>query len=109
MLTLKVNIGVCLLCVCVYLCGYACKTFIGMCTHPYLNPHALRATQEGHQDKLAPTSPMTELSTEQVEKIMVSEDFVTFVDRTSRLMERALCDSSDILFDYIIGDGEAEG
>lgn len=50
-----------------------------------------------------------ELSAEQIEKEMSSEKFVTFIDRTSRLMERALCDSSDILFDYIIGGGEGEG
>ena len=40
---------------------------------------------------------------------MGSEEFVTFIDRASLLVERALCETSDILFDYIVGDGEGEG
>ena len=32
---------------------------------------------------------------------MSSEDFATFVERSARVMERALADTSDILFDFI--------
>ena len=42
------------------------------------------------------------MSQEQLDRIMLSEDFSVFVERTSRLMERALCDSSDILFDQVL-------
>ena len=53
-------------------------------------------------------SYQTELSQEQLDRILLSDDFKVFVDRTSRLVERALCDSSDILFDYLTGaNGEA--
>ena len=48
------------------------------------------------------------MSGEQVDRIVASDDFSTFIDRATRLMERALCDSSDILFDYIVGN-EGEG
>ena len=51
----------------------------------------------------SPTYQSGELSQEQLDRVLVSDDFKVFVDRTSRLMERALCDSSDILFDYITG------
>lgn len=48
--------------------------------------------------------PNVEMSSEQVDRIISSEGFISFIDRSSRLVERALCDSSDILFDYIVGD-----
>ena len=50
-----------------------------------------------------------ELSGEQVDRIVASDDFGAFMDRASRLVERALCDSSDILFDYLRGDSEERG
>ena len=50
-----------------------------------------------------PTYHSGELSQEQLDRILVSDDFKVFVDRTTRLVERALCDSSDILFDYLTG------
>ena len=50
-----------------------------------------------------PTYHSGELSQEQLDRILISDDFKVFVDRTTRLVERALCDSSDILFDYLTG------
>ena len=47
-----------------------------------------------------------ELSPEQRDKIIASDSFMTFFDRASRLVERALCDPSDILFDYVSGSME---
>ena len=53
--------------------------------------------------------PVVELTSEQMERIVSSENFVSFVDRTSRLVERALSGPSDILFDYMIGKGIENG
>ena len=53
--------------------------------------------------------PMMELTSEQMERIVSSDNFVSFVDRASRLVERALSGPSDILFDYMIGKGLENG
>ena len=53
---------------------------------------------------------IAELSQEEKEAIMMSEDFHKFFDRTTRLMERAMCEDHQSLFvDYTGGfeDGEA--
>ena len=50
-----------------------------------------------------------ELSGEQVDRIVASDDFCSFMDRASRLVERALCEPSDILFDFLRGDSEERG
>ena len=39
------------------------------------------------------------LTEEQKEHIIASEEFSSFVERSARVMERALADTSDILFD----------
>ena len=49
------------------------------------------------------------MNSEQIDRIVSSDNFVSFIDRTSRLVERALCDTSDILFDYIVGNGVENG
>ena len=46
------------------------------------------------------------MSAEQQDKIVASDEFMTFFDRASRLVERALSEPSDILFDYAAGSGE---
>lgn len=46
------------------------------------------------------------MSAEQRDKIVASDEFLSFFDRASRLVERALCSPADILFDYISGSGE---
>lgn len=46
------------------------------------------------------------MSAEQRDKITASDEFMTFFDRASRLVERALCEPSDILFDYVSGSAE---
>ncbi|XP_064397759.1 cytoplasmic dynein 1 intermediate chain 1-like [Halichondria panicea] len=53
--------------------------------------------------------PVVEFTAEQVERIVSSDNFVSFVDRTSRLVERALSGPSDILFDYITGNSVENG
>lgn len=47
-----------------------------------------------------------ELSEEEKQMIILSEEFQHFMDRSGRIMERALCESVDIYTDYsgILGD-----
>lgn len=50
-----------------------------------------------------------ELSEEQKQMIILSEDFQRFVIRSGRIMERALSESADIYTDYIGGGANDEG
>lgn len=50
---------------------------------------------------------MKELSEEQKQMIILSEDFQRFVLKTAKIMERALYEQVDIYTDYI-GGGESE-
>lgn len=52
------------------------------------------------------TTPQVELSSEQVDRIMGTDDFSAFVNRTTRLIERAMSETSDILFDNVINGGK---
>ncbi|KAL3280098.1 hypothetical protein HHI36_017604 [Cryptolaemus montrouzieri] len=47
-----------------------------------------------------------ELSEEEKQMIILSEEFQHFIDRSGRVMERALCESIDIYTDYSGGLGE---
>lgn len=48
-----------------------------------------------------------ELSEEEKQMIILSEDFQRFMDRTGRIIERALSENVDIYMDYAcMGDGE---
>ena len=64
--------------------------------------------QDTDTERPPPKFSHLEFSGEQVDKIMATEDFSIFIDRASRLMERALCDP-DILFDHILREGEDDG
>ena len=65
---------------------------------------------QGPEDQERPVMRSNiELSGEQVDRIVASDDFCSFMDRASRLVERALCDTSDILFDILRGDSEERG
>ena len=66
--------------------------------------------QDTDTERPPPKFSHLEFSGEQVDKIMATEDFSIFIDRASRLMERALCDP-DILFDHVLmyGEGEDDG
>lgn len=51
--------------------------------------------------------PVKELSAEQKQMIILSEDFQRFILRTGKIMERALSEQVDIYMDYIGGgDGD---
>ena len=43
---------------------------------------------------------MVELSEEEKQQIMITDEYKRFIDRTSRLMERALTQDVDIFVDY---------
>ncbi|XP_032800218.1 cytoplasmic dynein 1 intermediate chain 1-like isoform X4 [Petromyzon marinus] len=47
-----------------------------------------------------------ELTEEEKEQVLHSDDFLNFFDRTSRIMERALAEHQDIFFDYSGRDNE---
>ena len=49
-----------------------------------------------------------ELSDEEKERIMASEDFQRFLDRSTRVVERAMSENVDIFVDYSGGDGDDE-
>ena len=51
---------------------------------------------------------VVELSEEEKQQIMITEDYKKFLDRTSRLMERALTQDVDIFVDYT-GDLSDDG
>ncbi|CAN8014290.1 unnamed protein product [Ixodes persulcatus] len=57
------------------------------------------ARTPGAQEPKEPKAPR-ELSEEERQQILLNEDFRTFMDRSSRIVERALCESSDICVDY---------
>lgn len=44
--------------------------------------------------------PIRELSEEEKQMVMLTEDFQRFVDRSGRIMERALAETADIYADY---------
>ena len=62
-------------------------------------PQQAVATKE---TEAVPVISVDTLSEEQIEQIMASEEFGVFMDQSSRVMERALADSSDILFDRLM-------
>lgn len=51
--------------------------------------------------------PVKELSAEQKQMIILSEDFQRFILRTGKIMERALSEQVDIYMDYI-GGGDSD-
>ncbi|XP_070623395.1 cytoplasmic dynein 1 intermediate chain 1 isoform X5 [Erythrolamprus reginae] len=55
-------------------------------------------TQEKTQD--VKEAPPRELTEEEKQQILHSEEFLMFFDRTIRVIERALAEDSDIFFDY---------
>jgi hypothetical protein len=51
------------------------------------------------------SSTVRELTEEERNQIMASEEFTRFIEKSSRFMERALCEE-DIFKDYIGEDGD---
>ncbi|KAK0164160.1 hypothetical protein PV328_002819 [Microctonus aethiopoides] len=75
---------------------------------PGILPHGLpqvkevqpAVTQVEQQKDVEKPKEVRELSEEEKQMIILSEDFQRFIDRTSRLVERALAESVDIYADY---------
>ncbi|XP_044010821.1 cytoplasmic dynein 1 intermediate chain isoform X3 [Aphidius gifuensis] len=75
---------------------------------PGILPHGLpqvkevqpAVTQVEQQKELEKPKEVRELSEEEKQMIVLSEDFQRFLDRSSRLVERALAESVDIYADY---------
>lgn len=63
-----------------------------------VQPAVTQVEQEAKKEHEA--KEIRELSEEEKQMIILSEDFQQFVDRAGRIMERALCESVDIYTDY---------
>ncbi|KAK2585127.1 hypothetical protein KPH14_008635 [Odynerus spinipes] len=63
-----------------------------------VQPAVTQVEQEKEKEK--PKKEVRELSEEEKQMIILSEDFQRFLDRTSRIVERALGESIDIYTDY---------
>lgn len=71
-----------------------------------VQPAITAVEQEQQQTKQETKKEIRELSEEEKQMIILSEDFQHFMDRAGRVMERALCESVDIYTDYTGGLGE---
>nr|CAD7428134.1 unnamed protein product [Timema monikensis] len=86
---------------------------------PGILPHGLPQVKEvqpavtsleQEQASKPPAKQVRELSEEEKQMIILTEDFQRFFDRAARVMERALSESIDIYTDYTgINDGEEGG
>nr|CAD7568512.1 unnamed protein product [Timema californicum] len=86
---------------------------------PGILPHGLPQVKEvqpavtsleQEQASKPPVKQVRELSEEEKQMIILTEDFQRFFDRAARVMERALSESIDIYTDYTgINDGEEGG
>lgn len=52
--------------------------------------------------------PVPELTMEEKQALVNRDDFVRFIDRSTRIMERAISENVDIFFDYSGADDEQE-
>ncbi|CAH1112258.1 unnamed protein product [Psylliodes chrysocephalus] len=81
---------------------------------PGILPHGLPQVKEvqpaitalEQEQKKEDVKEIRELSEEEKQMIILSEDFQHFIDRAGRIMERALCESVDIYMDYTGSLGE---
>lgn len=64
-------------------------------TQPVLEPQ-----EENDSQKEEEEGPPHELTEEEKQQIIHSEEFMTFFDHSSRIMERALSEQVDVFFDY---------
>lgn len=64
-------------------------------TQPVLEPQDEKDSQNDEKD-----APPHELTEEEKQQILHSEEFVNFFDHSSRIVERALSEHVDIFFDY---------
>uniref|UniRef100_A0A8B9LE79 Dynein, cytoplasmic 1, intermediate chain 2b n=1 Tax=Astyanax mexicanus TaxID=7994 RepID=A0A8B9LE79_ASTMX len=61
---------------------------------------ALEAPQENESQETEEEAPPHELTEEEKQQILHSEEFLTFFDHSSRIVERALSEHVDVCFDY---------
>nr|XP_022327573.1 cytoplasmic dynein 1 intermediate chain 2-like isoform X18 [Crassostrea virginica] len=62
--------------------------------------------QKQEEKPSPPVKTVIELSEEEKKQIMMTEEFTTFFNKTSRIVERALDEDIDIFVDYAGGEGE---
>ncbi|XP_022327602.2 cytoplasmic dynein 1 intermediate chain 1-like isoform X29 [Crassostrea virginica] len=71
--------------------------------------HPTQTQEDIQKQEEKPSSPVKkviELSEEEKKQIMMTEEFTTFFNKTSRIVERALDEDIDIFVDYAGGEGE---
>jgi dynein intermediate chain, cytosolic len=64
--------------------------------------------ETGQQAQEGERYPMRTLSEEELEAVLHSSEFVDFVDKSTKVMERALDEDYDILVDYTQGSGSLD-
>jgi dynein intermediate chain, cytosolic len=73
----------------------------------------LRATVGSSSESLRPTAqqryPLRTLNSEELNAVTSSNDFLSFVERSSKVIERALDEDYDLLADYTISSAQEEG
>lgn len=72
----------------------------------------LKAAKDPSSNSLQPSNqqnfPVRELTNEELNAVISSDDFLDFVDRSSKVIEKALQEEYDVLFDYSKDDIEAD-
>jgi dynein intermediate chain len=72
----------------------------------------LQATQQNHQNEdgtgAALRYPMRTLDDDELKAVTSSDDFLDFVERSAKVIERALDEEYDVLADYELGGVDAE-
>ncbi|CAH2008692.1 unnamed protein product [Acanthoscelides obtectus] len=71
-------------------------------------PAVTAVDEKREEEKREEQKEIRELSEEEKQMIILSEDFQQFIDRAGRIMERALCENVDIQTDYSGGFGEQD-
>ncbi|XP_018566271.1 cytoplasmic dynein 1 intermediate chain isoform X5 [Anoplophora glabripennis] len=85
-----------------HLGGYGSKLPPGILPHglPQVKEVQPAVTAVEQEQKKEELKEVRELSEEEKQMIILSEDFQHFMDKSGRIMERALCESVDIYMDY---------
>lgn len=85
-----------------HLGGYGSKLPPGILPHglPQVKEVQPAVTAVEQEQKKEEIKEVRELSEEEKQMIILSEDFQHFMDKAGRIMERALCESVDIYMDY---------
>nr|XP_034316725.1 cytoplasmic dynein 1 intermediate chain 2 isoform X26 [Crassostrea gigas] len=74
--------------------------------HPTLTQEDIQKQEEKPNSPVTTVKKVIELSEEEKKQIMMTEEFQTFFNKTTRVVERALDEEIDIFVDYAGGESE---